>query len=583
MQNSRHNSIDFEALMQELQALEQSFPDHPDIPTLKAKVQKELDRQKNAAISNAADTAFECTDSENADSSLQSQEIFAVLDSLYASAEANQQASAHSKSSHHHSSHRSSHHSSSSRSGRRHRRHTVIPKPSSIPTEGINYEDLIYSDDLAATNTSGTKKTSKAASTATFNNPVTNRTTHVKKNSEGGSDTHVSNTADPLSKKDLSSNSSVSSPISAENKRNSCTAKTGVVYKKDMRGWKSLRTWQKTVAVAFGIILLIVLAGSFSVNQFMNRINRVDPDEIPELSKEGYEDLFSLSQEELEAMRESDPDVESLIIDKKDRYGVGSIDITPMQRDDVLNILLIGQDRRTGDKGQMRSDSMILVTIDKTSKEMKLTSLMRDMYVPVPGYGYGMINATLLNGGMKLLNATIEQNFGVHIDGDIQIDFYRFIKLMDLVGPLGLELNAEEVKYFKETNGWNFKVGYNELNSEQVLAYARTRSVGRSDWERTDRQRKVIMAIYSQLKKSDIPSLMKFTYDAMPLITTNINKNTDLINIVYTILSNRMPITKSSRIPLEGTYTQQIKTGLLHVLVPELWPNVSALQKIVFG
>ena len=171
----------------------------------------------------------------------------------------------------------------------------------------------------------------------------------------------------------------------------------------------------------------------------------------------------------------------------------------------------------------------------------------------------------------------------MHIDGDIQIDFYRFIKLMDLIGPLGLELNADEVKYFKETNGWNYTVGYNELNSEQVLAYARTRSVGRSDWERTDRQRKVIMAIYNKLKKSDIPSLIQFTYNAMPLITTNIDRNTELINIVYTILINRMPIVESNRIPLEGTYTQQIKEGALHVLVPELRPNAKALQKIAFG
>ena len=91
------------------------------------------------------------------------------------------------------------------------------------------------------------------------------------------------------------------------------------------------------------------------------------------------------------------------------------------------------------------------------------------------------------------------------------------------------------------------------------------------------------MAIYSKLKKSDIPSLIQFAYNAMPLITTNIPKNTELISIVYTILSNRMPITESNRIPVEGTYTQQIKESSLHVLVPELRPNAKALQKIAFG
>ena len=154
---------------------------------------------------------------------------------------------------------------------------------------------------------------------------------------------------------------------------------------------------------------------------------------------------------------------------------------------------------------------------------------------------------------------------------------------MDLVGPIILDLNTDEVQFFKDKYGWTFVKGKNDLTSEQVLAYARTRSVGRSDWERTDRQRKVIMSIYNKLKKSDIPSLIQFAYNAMPLITTNIPKNTELINIVYTILSNRMPITESNRIPVDGTYTQQIKENSLHVLVPELRPNAQALQNIAFG
>lgn len=582
MQDFNHNSIDFAALMQELLQLERVCPDHPDLPMLKERVQRELDRQKAVEEKPVSEPTVEDPDLSSKEAVLQSQEILAVLEGLYSSTEARRAESGHSeKSTHRSSSHRSSHSRSSSRSSHRHHRHRTVASPTSIPTEGIRYEDLIYPEDAGSAKHTVSSLSSKTDSNSAAKDTMSGRLTH----SEPVSDTvlpSVSETPDPVSEKGPASSDPVSSTSPTRKEKSSHAGKTRM-YQKDLRGWRSLRTWQKTVSVVFGVILILLLAGTVSVHQFMNRIQRVDPEDIPELSKEGYEDLLKLSPEELEVLRETDPDAESLIIDKKDRYGVGDIDLAPMQRDDVLNILLIGQDRRKGDKGQMRSDSMILVTIDKTSKEMKLTSLMRDMYVPVPGYGYGMINATLLNGGMKLLNATIEQDFGVHIDGDIQIDFYRFIKLMDLIGPLGLELNADEVKFFKENNGWNYKVGYNELNSEQVLAYARTRSVGRSDWERTDRQRKVIMAIYSKLKKSDIPSLMKFTYDAMPLITTNINKNTDLINIVYTILSNRMPITKSSRIPLEGTYTQQIKNGVLHVLVPELRPNSRALQKITFG
>ena len=563
--NSDKMNIDFHQLMNELLELEKKQPNNSEIAELKEKVQRELDRQQETLKSGFT------SESDNSEESVSEPEILAILDNLYSRAEEQQKKSHSHKSHHHHSSH---HHSS--HSGRHHRHHVRIASPSSIPADDIQYEDLIYKEDSVS-------KTEKKYSHPNKKESSDKSKAYIHNLTASGS--HSVDSTSPLTfssdskKVDIVSGNSHSDRISKE----TFSSISDLTNKNSIHGWKSLRKWQRAVAIVFGVVLLLVLTGTMSFQHFMNRINHIDPDEIPELSKEGYEDLLKLSQEELEALRDSDPDAESLIIDKKDRYGVGSIDITPMQRDDVLNILLIGQDRRKGDKGQMRSDSMILVTINKTTKEMKLTSLMRDMYVPVPGYGYGMINATLLNGGMKLLNATIEQNFGVHIDGDIQIDFYRFIKLMDLVGPIILDLNTDEVQFFKDKYGWTFVKGKNELTSEQVLAYARTRSVGRSDWERTDRQRKVIMAIYNKLKKSDIPSLIQFAYNAMPLITTNIPKNTELINIVYTILSNRMPITESNRIPVDGTYTQQIKENSLHVLVPELRPNAQALQNIAFG
>lgn len=532
MIENKEPRVDFNRLMQELLELEKSNPNNPDIPALKASIQKELDRQNKKTIS--SDKAVPHLNS--------AQDDLSVLAAIFDAAETNKK----NHSAHHHTSHHSSHH-----------RHHKVSKPTPTnlgKTDSLGFDDLLYDEtEKALPHPSHSKENQDSrVQNKTLKSAVTQlwRPSH--------------RTGDSVKEPHNRTKNSVSPPNQFPIK--------GKKAKETPKPRGSYPRWKKTVCIVLCIVLLLGFGSSIAFLQFMGRINMIGSDEIPELSLQ-----------ELEDTRNSDPNDPSITIDKKDRYGVGLIDITPKQRDDVLNILLIGQDRRKGDKGQMRSDSMILVTIDKTSKEMKLTSLMRDMYVPVPGYGYGMINATLLNGGMKLLNATIEQNFGVHIDGDIQIDFYRFIKLMDLIGPLGLELNAEEVAYFKKTKGWNYSVGYNELNSEQVLAYARTRSVGRSDWERTDRQRKVITAIYSKLKKSDLSSLIKFTYDAMPLITTNINKNSDLINIVYTILVNRMSISQSNRIPVEGTYSQEVVNDTLHVLVPELRPNARALQEIAFG
>ena len=153
---------------------------------------------------------------------------------------------------------------------------------------------------------------------------------------------------------------------------------------------------------------------------------------------------------------------------------------------------------------------------------------------------------------------------------------------MDLVGTIDIDLNKEEVEYLNRGNGWNLKVGTNTMTSEQVLAYARTRYVGRSDWERTDRQRSVLTKIFNKLRRSDLTTLYRFANAAFPLFKTDLT-NTEILRYVYTVMSKRMTISQSKRIPVDGTYTQEVKEETLNVLVPRLEPNAQALQKFVYG
>lgn len=99
----------------------------------------------------------------------------------------------------------------------------------------------------------------------------------------------------------------------------------------------------------------------------------------------------------------------------------------------IKSILLIGQDKREGQSRQ-RSDSMILATLDKDQKTISLTSFMRDLYVAIPGYSSTRINAAYAYGGMDLLDETLTQNFGVEIDGNVEVDFEVFQVLVDKVG-----------------------------------------------------------------------------------------------------------------------------------------------------
>lgn len=104
-----------------------------------------------------------------------------------------------------------------------------------------------------------------------------------------------------------------------------------------------------------------------------------------------------------------------------------------MYDDDIMNVLVIGSDSRSVDE-RGRTDSMIILSINKNNKEIVMTSLMRDMYVEIPNNGWSKLNAANVYGGPELLMDTIELNFDIRIDKYIYIDFYSFVDIVDAVG-----------------------------------------------------------------------------------------------------------------------------------------------------
>lgn len=328
-------------------------------------------------------------------------------------------------------------------------------------------------------------------------------------------------------------------------------AKSRSVHRKQRRGPR----WIRVTGIVMALIILAGTAGYGLVTAKLNKIVRTD----------GTEDIVEVDGE----------------FDRQNTYGVEEYEPKLITSDDVTNILLIGQDRRKGDKAQMRSDSMIVCSINRATKEITLTSLMRDMYLPVPGKGYGMINATYLAGGFPLLDETIEKNFGIHIDGNVEVDFERFIGLMTLIGPIDLELSQAEADHLNQS-GYRLHAGVNTLDSEQVLAYCRMRKDIGGDWGRTDRQRKVVSRIYQELKTSGLPTIYRFIDEALPLFRTDLS-NRKMIQLAYAMVSDRMGIRHSYRLPEEGTYTQEIREETLHVLIPDLRENCRRLQKYIYG
>ena len=268
-------------------------------------------------------------------------------------------------------------------------------------------------------------------------------------------------------------------------------------------------------------------------------------------------------------------------------------DIDIMEDNDIKNILLIGQDARSGESGQ-RSDSMILCSINTKEKKIKLITLMRDMYVQIPGYQANKLNAAYAFGGMELLDKTVEQNFGVNIDGNVEVDFDGFLKALTEVGDLDIELTYDEATYMNANEGlgsaddnaevneaWGLKEGVNTLKPKQVLCYARMRYVGNSDWDRTERQKKVITAAYKKVQNLSATKLLSLASKIFPCITTDLS-NKKLLSYVKTLSVNHITKIETYRLPVDGTFTEGQIEGMA-VLVPNLYLNSAYLQNYLYG
>ena len=137
----------------------------------------------------------------------------------------------------------------------------------------------------------------------------------------------------------------------------------------------------------------------------------------------------------------------------------------------IINILLIGQDRREGeDSKQARSDSMILCSFNQKTGQITMTSFLRDLYIPIPGHGSNRINAAYAIGGMELLRQTIQEDFQVYIDGCVEVDFVQFTQIIDLLGGVQISLRQDEAEIINQETGSSLTEGEQLLKGAQALA-----------------------------------------------------------------------------------------------------------------
>lgn len=250
---------------------------------------------------------------------------------------------------------------------------------------------------------------------------------------------------------------------------------------------------------------------------------------------------------------------------------------------DVVNIMLIGQDRRPGEE-RARSDSMILVSMNKEKGTIQLTSFMRDLYVQVPGYLDTRLNAAYRYGGTDLMNETFKVNFGLEIDGNVMVDFDEFTEIIEILGGVTLDISSAEAKYMNNRSEATktFKAGSNYFNAEEALTFARMRYAAGNDYGRTDRQRRVLMAIAYSLRDADLMTIFNLIDQVLPHIVTNL---TDAQIIEYTttglgILAGGGEI-GTNRIPQDDAHYSANIRGMA-VLVPNLEMCREDLQEFIY-
>jgi len=184
----------------------------------------------------------------------------------------------------------------------------------------------------------------------------------------------------------------------------------------------------------------------------------------------------------------------------------------------VTNILLVGVDGNNMEKGN-RSDAMMILTIDEKNNDIRLTSLARDTYVDIEGYSTEKLTHAYAYEGASLLIETIKNNFGIDIDKYVTVSFESFEKIIDILG--GVEINVSE-KEVGLINGVK-NSGTQTLNGSQALEYSRIRYID-SAYERDNRQRKVIEALYNKLVNDiDSSNIMDILNEVLRYTETNMS------------------------------------------------------------
>lgn len=302
------------------------------------------------------------------------------------------------------------------------------------------------------------------------------------------------------------------------------------------------------ISIIIILLVMIIAAGVFALLYANNMLNKVTDDKNGEdYSMSTYYDGMDFLKEDFPSIKEASAgEVYSYAEYLKQWYQNGD----PVSSTHVLNILLIGEDTREEKiSDTSRADSAIIASINIDTKEIHLTSVLRDLYVyfEVDGKGqYGKINAAASMGGMKCYINAIERYYKIAINNYAVVNFNSFPKIIDELGGVTIKITSAEINEInnhpKTYGGVTIKQTFDGtegkmlLNGKQALAYCRIRHID-SDGARANRQKTVLNALLKKMSNGGTVDTVKTVNALADYVYTGYSKK-ELISIGNTALKD---------------------------------------------
>lgn len=270
-----------------------------------------------------------------------------------------------------------------------------------------------------------------------------------------------------------------------------------------------------------------------------------------------------------------------------------------------LNVLLLGSDQRKASE-PYRTDTMMICSINKSTGEVKLTSIMRDtaMYMGEFGNQSGLyrMNVACYAGGPEYLMQFLNDNLNLNISSYVMVDFTSFSTIAEQLGGIEIDVSQAEMEEINYNLHRQAKVAYESgmseeeiyatyvyleeygedvhLNGPQVLGYARIRKLD-TDSLRTERQRKVLIAMLEKLRTRTPQEIMSLAMSLGGYVTTNMSID-DIITVALVVVNSDMDV-EQLRLPVNGSYVQETRDGEAMLYDTNWDTNATAVHEFIYG